>query len=72
MTDQKNKDLYELLDELRLLLNDSKIEQMQYFATNSKFKKDCSYYIKSKMLFDTFEKKKIEEVVRLIQEKLDV
>lgn len=53
------KDKYDVLEELRLLLNSSKIEQMNYFHTHSPKGRTCHYYLKSKQIFERDEKEQI-------------
>lgn len=66
--ENKTKDKYDLLEDLRVLLNSSKVEQMKYFHTNSSFGRDCSYYKKSKLLFEQLEKDQVLELMKKILE----
>ncbi len=57
-------DLEDKLEALRVLLNNSKVEQAAHFK-KGELGKNCSYYVKSMMLFEKLEK---EEILKLIQE----
>lgn len=67
----KITDKYDLLEELRVLLNSSKVEQMKYFHTHSSHGRNCSYYKKSKELFERQEKQKVLSLLRQVQEKFN-
>ncbi len=64
------EELEDLLDDLRLLLDDSKLEQMRHFK-KGEMGKDCSYYIKSKMLWDKLEKDKVIALLKRVGEQLE-
>lgn len=70
-TKVEEPDYLDLLEDLRVLLNSSKVEQMRYFHTHSKFGRSCSYYQKSKKLFDLDEKNLILALVHTINTSVD-
>jgi len=52
-------DCFDTLEELRKLLNSSKLEAMHMIKKQSRFGNQCPYYLKARSLFDRHERRDI-------------
>lgn len=55
------------LEELRVRLEASHLQQYSYMCKNSELRENCPYALKSKKLFDLLDKAEIIELIRQIE-----
>jgi hypothetical protein len=68
--DLRSLDVWDDLETLRELLNNSQLEAMHFLKKQSKYGRACPYYLKAKVLFDRDSRARILSLLEEIQQKL--